>query len=352
MSPDISVIVPVFNTASYLKVCLDSLCAQTIPNIEFILIDDGSTDNSNTILQEYAKRDPRFKLITQENRGFAGSRKRGLQEATGEFIGFVDSDDWIEPEMYETLWKAHLSSPDADIIQCSSIHEYVEKSISIPVNNSMIVKWLAESGGKLQGAEALLLDDGTIWNRIYRRSMIESKEISFKNEMTFGEDVFFYWTALMSAAKIIALPKCFYHYRRNRPGSQVNSHDRRIFAYFKTMYRIDEFVKENNLPELMPWINHLKLSYLAWGFERLSPEFHQEYFEQYQQFLSDTGMKIGSPVKFPPLSGVLMYDIRYLILRILHPLMLKAIVKGNFSTFKKITALRHFLSELPLKFAR
>ena len=352
MSTEISVIVPIFNTATYLKKCLDSLCAQTISNIEFILVDDGSTDESNNISQEYVKKDSRFRLITQENRGFAGARNRGLQEASGEFIGFVDSDDWIDPEMYDTLWEQHVTHPDADIIQCSCIHEYVDESISVPINNRMIMKWLAKSGGKLQGAEALLLDDGTIWNRIYRRSMIENNKICFKEEMTFGEDVFFYWKALIHAAQIIALPMCFYHYRRNRPGSQVNSCDKRIFAYFKTMSRIDEFVKERGLSELVPWINHLKLSYLAWGFERLSPEFHREYFEEYQKFLSDTAMNVNSPVKFPSISGYLMYDIRYLILRVLHPITLKAIVNGNFSKFKKITELRHFLSQLPHKLRR
>lgn len=127
------------------------------------------------------------------------------------------------------------------------------------------------------------------------------------------------------------------------------SSDRRIFAYFRTMTRIDEVVKASGRVELMPWINHLKLSYLTWGFERLDPEFHAEYFETYRKFLSDTGMGIGSPVSFPPRSGSMMYDLRYFILRILHPLTLKAIVNGHLSRFKTITKVRHFLQQLPMK---
>ena len=93
MVKDISVIIPVFNTAQYLSKCLDSLCAQTKKDIEFILINDGSTDGSEQILERYAEQDPRFRVIHQKNCGFAGARNRGLEEAKGEFIGFVDSDD-------------------------------------------------------------------------------------------------------------------------------------------------------------------------------------------------------------------------------------------------------------------
>ncbi len=348
MKIKISVIVPVFNTAPYLKKCLDSLCAQTLSGIEFILVDDGSTDGSGCILEEYAKSDNRLKLITQENRGFAGARNRGLDEANGEFIGFVDSDDWVEPDMFLKLWEKHNADFQADIIQCSCMHEYVNESESIPICNKAIIKLLAHSGGKLKGSEALILDDGTIWNRIYRRRMIEENNICFKDEMTFGEDVFFYWRALIAANKIIALPDHLYHYRRNRPGSQVASTDRRIFAYFKTISCIDLFVKEKNHAELIPWVNHLKLSYLSWGFERLNPEFYQEYFDQYCKFLTDTGMDINSPVSFPPFSGNIMYDLRYLVLRILHPLTLRTVLTGNFSGFMKIIKLRKFLSGLPL----
>ena len=99
----------------------------------------------------------------------------------------------------------------------------------------------------------------------------------------------------------------------------------------------------------MPWVNHLALSYLTWGFERLEPQLHQEYFEQYQKCFTEIGINKGSPISYPVFSGNLMYDLRYIILRILHPLTLNAVTKGNISRFKKIVRLRHFLSELPLK---
>ena len=348
----LSVIVPVYNTAKYLSKCLESLRLQTLDKIEIILVDDGSSDGSHEILAEYEKRDSRFRLVSQENRGFAGARNRGLEEAAGEFIGFVDSDDWIEPDMYEKLWNEHISSPEADIVQCGYIHEYPEENISLPSDNIVYRDRLIRSGGKLCGAESLLLDDGTIWNRIYRRQMLCENGIAFDPVMTFGEDVFFYWTALISAKQIAAIPQRLYHYRRNRLGSQVFCKDRRIFAYFKTMEGIDKFIRERGYLELVPWINHLKLSYLTWGMERLEPSMHREYFEEFQAFLKRSGVNRKALIAYPPLDGGLMYNGRYLLLRFLHPLTLDAILSGKWGRFCRIVSFRRFLATLPLSLAR
>lgn len=349
----ISVIVPVYNTESYLPQCLVSLRSQTLTDIEFLLIDDGSTDGSGRILDEFAASDQRFRVIHQENRGFAGARNRGLEEAKGDFIGFVDSDDWIDPEMYETLWEQVSGDAEIDIVQCGCIHEFAEDGLSMLHGNEAVRKALARSQGRLRGAESLLLDDGTIWNRIYRRHMIHDHNLKFNPVMTFGEDVYFYWTALTSARKIIAIPNCFYHYRQNRPGSQVASRDRRIFAYFKTMEGFDNYIREHDALEyLRPWVNHLKLSYLTWGCERLLPELHREYFEEFHAFLDRSGVTKHSPIAYSPLSGDLIYNLRYLLLRILHPLTLRAVLDGKFDRFERIVAFRRRLASLPVERAR
>lgn len=348
----ISVIVPVYNTEAFLPQCLDSLRRQTLEDIEFLLINDGSTDDSGRIMDEFADRDPRFRVIHQENRGFAGSRNRGLAEARGEFLGFVDSDDWIDPAMYSRLWECVSSDPETDIAQCSFRHEFVGEGASLPHDNRMVRKALTRSGGRLRGAESLLLDDGTIWNRIYRREMIVTNGLEFDPAMTFGEDVYFAWTALISARRIAAIPECFYHYRANRPGSQVASRDRRIFAYFRTMEGFDRYIAEHSLEVLRPWVNHLKLSYLTWGCERLLPELHREYFDEFRAFLERSGVTERAPIAYPPSSGDLMYNLRYLLLRILHPLTLRAVLRGNFARFERIVAFRRRLAALPAERAR
>ena len=148
------------------------------------------------------------------------------------------------------------------------------------------------------------------------------------------------------------MPEGYYHYRRNRPGSQVFSRDRRIFAYFRTMEGIDAFIAERGRTDLVPWINHLKLSYLTWGAERLDPALRREYFDRFRKFLADSGVDRRAPVAHPPLGGGAMRDLRYLLLRMLHPLTLRAVLSGNFRRFERIVALRRFLAALPLYAAR
>ena len=351
-NPFVSVIVPVYNTAPYLERCLESLRSQTPDDIEFLLIDDGSTDASGAIVDRFGAADPRFRCIHQENRGFAGARNRGLDEARGEFIGFVDSDDWIDPDMYSKLRDAHLACPDADIVQCAYCHEYPDEGLTVAADNGWVLSLLRRTGGRLRGAEALLLDDSTVWNRIYRRSMLEAKGLRFDPAMAFGEDCYFYFTAMASAEKFAAIGDRLYHYRRNRPGSQVASGDRRVFAYFTVLEGVARFAATQGMPELEPWINHLRLSYPAWGFERLQPELREEYFSCYRKFLLDAGVDAASPIAYPSLGGGLVRDLRYILLRIVHPLTRRAISNNDFAAFRRIVAVRRFLAELPLKLKR
>ena len=118
LNPKVSIIVPVYNTADYLSACLDSLLAQTYENLEIIIIDDGSTDNSPAIIESYAKKDSRIKTIRQKNQGLSGARNAGLKEATGEYVTFVDSDDMIEPSMLQDMIIA-LEDTNSDIAVCS-----------------------------------------------------------------------------------------------------------------------------------------------------------------------------------------------------------------------------------------
>jgi glycosyltransferase involved in cell wall biosynthesis len=118
--PKISIIVPVYKVEKYLRRCLDSIVAQTFTNWECILVDDGSPDNSGKICDEYAEKDTRFRVIHQENQGVSAARNKGLDEAKGEWIGFVDSDDWIEPNMYEYLYSNAIKTK-ADVVICGFV---------------------------------------------------------------------------------------------------------------------------------------------------------------------------------------------------------------------------------------
>ena len=118
MNPQISVIVPIYNVEKYLAKCIDSIINQTLTNIEIILVNDGSTDNSRKIIDKYDKKDSRIKVIHKKNGGQGSARNAGLDIAKGEYIGFVDSDDWIDSNMYENLYNAAISN-NADIVVCN-----------------------------------------------------------------------------------------------------------------------------------------------------------------------------------------------------------------------------------------
>ena len=126
--PKISVIVPVYKVEPYLRKCLDSIVNQTYRNLEIILVDDGSPDNCGAICDEYAAGDGRIRVIHQENGGVSSARNAGLSAVTGEWVGWVDSDDWIEPDMYEYLLKNALEQ-NADIAVCSHYEVHRETEV-------------------------------------------------------------------------------------------------------------------------------------------------------------------------------------------------------------------------------
>ena len=126
----ISVIIPIYNTGKYLERCIDSILKQTYKELQVILVNDGSTDNSLSIMKEYMKQDPRIFIIDRPHEGVSAARNAGLKEATGEYISFIDSDDWIEPDMYKIIHDILLEN-NADRVSCEWIEEYSDGTSTI-----------------------------------------------------------------------------------------------------------------------------------------------------------------------------------------------------------------------------
>ena len=162
-SPLISIIVPVYDVEPYLRKCIDSILIQSYRDLEIILVDDGSPDNCGAICDEYAEKDKRIKVIHKKNGGLSDARNAGLDIATGEYIGFVDSDDWVMPDMYEYLYKA-VKEYDADMSVCG-YYDYWGKTISGRYCQDIQVYKGQE------GIKALLdLKFGNyVWNKLYKR---------------------------------------------------------------------------------------------------------------------------------------------------------------------------------------
>ncbi len=206
--PKVSIIVPIYNVDKYLSECLTSLTNQTLKDIEIICINDGSTDNSLEVLKNFASKDSRIKVINnQQNEGPSIARNIGMQTATGDYIGFVDSDDWIAPDFYEKLYSA-ITSHDVDIA-CATIIRKRKNSSKYRVlyKEQKIYKTLEDKLRIINYPKC-----SYVWNKLYKANKI--KNIPFKKGIYF-EDV--YWTleVLKRSNKIITVPNTSYFYRVN-----------------------------------------------------------------------------------------------------------------------------------------
>ena len=199
----ISVIVPVYNVEKYLPKCVDSILAQTYKELEIILVNDGSKDDSLTICKAYAERYDNVKLIDKPNGGLSSARNAGLQIATGEYIGYVDSDDWIEPDMFSKLMKACIDN-DADISICGVYRDYTDKSV--PQKSPSVVLNRDEALEKLLANYQV--QDYAV-NKLYKKDLW--KEIRYP-EGRFFEDILTTYKTFKLANKVAIIEDCLYHY--------------------------------------------------------------------------------------------------------------------------------------------
>lgn len=207
--PKVSVIVPVYNSEMFLSRCLDSILSQSLQDIEVICVDDGSTDNSIDVLNGYSKADSRVRVIRQRNKRQGGARNTGLEAASGEWIGFVDSDDWIAPDFYSVLYDAALRSK-ADMVCCSlvKIRPYYSK-YEVRYEDF-------DQTSDLQRKFALCKCPPHFYtmNKIYRRSMLEDNRIRFREYVVF-EDIGFLAEAVYHASSVAVVPDMYYSYMYN-----------------------------------------------------------------------------------------------------------------------------------------
>lgn len=208
-NPKISIIVPVYNVEKYLDDCIKSLVVQTYKNLEIILIDDGSPDNCPQICDEWAKRDDRIKVIHKKNAGLGAARNTGILNATGDYIGFVDSDDWISSDMYEKLLKLALQK-DADIA-CGKIIYTTTPDIKIK-DNDIVHEYSQEEFSKLYFKIASNKTVHYVVNKLYRANI--GRKIHFPEGMI-NEDVEGFFYALYNSKKIVTINHTVYFYRQN-----------------------------------------------------------------------------------------------------------------------------------------
>lgn len=215
--PLITVIIPVYNTAPYLRKCLDSVCGQTYTHLEIICVDDGSTDDSASILKEYAARDARIKVILQENQGVSVARNAALKIATGEYVTGVDSDDYLELNTYE--WVISKWDAAADVVCYGTLLEGGDED-----KKAQMESWLRLPAAGWRKAEDMKIEElnDCFWNKLWRREFLCSIGVVFPEGLRY-EDSAFSHMAIPLAKDFFFVPEKLYHYVQ-RGESFMHSH--------------------------------------------------------------------------------------------------------------------------------
>lgn len=254
MKCKVSVIVPVYNAAKYLDEMVNSLLAQTLKEIEFIFVNDCSTDNSLEILYEFEKKDTDRIIIINldENQGPGGARNVGLQYSSGEYIAFADSDDYVNSKMYEYMYEKVIED-DLDLVECGYFSER---------NNKEMMLWDSSMEGEVSfdNRVKLFLSCGFLWSKLYKRRIIIDSQVEFINKIQF-EDVDFLSRLYCRIQKVGIVNKSLYYYRNNpesfsNKGNTLKYFD--IISTFCTEY-LNNMRKEKNFDILKPVIEFVIL---------------------------------------------------------------------------------------------
>jgi glycosyltransferase involved in cell wall biosynthesis len=252
VKPIISIIIPIYNTEKYLRRCLDSVISQTYQNLDIILVDDGSTDDSGAICDEYQEKDKRIFVKHKTNGGLADARNTGLLMARGELIGFVDSDDWIEKDMYEIMIHDHLKT-NSDIVACGLYYADDREVVEYNWKGGLAKKKILTSFEALH----FLLEEGVFnvaWNKIYIKNLFTTL---FFPTSKICEDTYIMYKIFLNANKISIINEYKYYYFQ-RPNSLIKSTgQKRFIDEFNALY--SRHLELKNIPNIEPQIIMLSL---------------------------------------------------------------------------------------------
>lgn len=284
IQPKVSIVIPVYNVEKYLRQCLDSVIHQTLTEIEIICVNDGSTDQSLAILQEYAVNDRRVKIIDKANSGYGHSMNCGFAAAIGEYIGIVESDDYAEPDMFETLYNA-AKQYELDVAKAGYFLYYTQpeernEKVEIvfdAVKNKTICP--CNSFDNPHDMVRFFNIGPNIWSAIYRNEFIKINNITFNETPGASyQDTSFNFKVWACAERVRVLPGAYLHYRQDNANSSVNAKGK-IYCVCDEYAEINRFltVKPEQKMKLESMKNRLKYDTYLWNYYRLVDAYRAEF---------------------------------------------------------------------------
>lgn len=245
MAATLSIIVPVYNVCPFLEKCITSILAQTYTDFELIIVDDGSTDGSGVLCDKLSQRDNRIRVIHKENGGVVSARKAGISAASGTYAGYVDGDDWIEPDMYEKMIY-YISKYDCDLVMCDVAHERK----ALPLSSGGTIAGLEDGYYNLEKMKDDIFPKmiyagefykfgiyPVIWNKLYKREKLIKHQMAVYDSIRTGEDAACVYPYILDSHSMYFIKNLsLYHYRHSQ-NQMTSAYDSTSFESFKALYR-------------------------------------------------------------------------------------------------------------------
>lgn len=305
----ISVIIPVYNVEKYLEECLDSIINQTLTDIEIICINDGSTDYSLNILKEYEKKDKRIKIINQENKGLGATRNVGMKIAKGEYISFIDSDDYISKDAFESLY-TNAKNNDSDTV-LFKIARFDESSIDytkpiFELENTFKNEDFNNFKFNHNDIKKYIINNSfSAWSKLYKREFLNKNKFEFPINIAY-EDVPFHVSVLLKSNKISFVPNFHYYYRLSNYDSITHT-ESNAKDIFRIIDKVEKILIENN------YFEEYRKEFIKFKYTQISQYIifskSEEYFNLARKELKELNKYLKNKEKLEEIIEILKYNI-------------------------------------------
>lgn len=284
---ELSVVLPVYNVAVYLPRCIESLIQWKASYAEYLFVDDGSTDDSAVIISQYAEKDKRIRLIQKKNGGCASARNRGINEAEGHYIGFVDADDFVEEDMFQRLLKRALMG-NYDYTYCGYQEYYEDTGKTEKVSTDCLSGRYLFGESNINQVRLLAVNTRVaIWRGLYKKSVLDKYHIRFHEELRMFDDLPFRTEYLFAAKSAVCIPEYLYNYRIGRKGQDTLCTDDRLFVHFQIFKLLDSYTEKYKDRMLWDILQAVKIQTHVFGCTQIEKKYRKKYEKRAKKQLKE-----------------------------------------------------------------
>ena len=274
---ELSVVLPVYNVEKYLPRCIETLTAWKASYVEFLFVNDGSTDYSAQVIESYAEKDSRIHLLNKENGGCASARNYGIEHARGRYIGFVDSDDFVDERMFQKLLSRAIMG-NYELSYCGYCEYYEDTGDLEPILNDCLGEPYVSGTYRQDKVQKLAINTRVaIWRCIYKKSLLERSHLRFHEDLKRFDDLPFRVECIFSAQSAVCVPEYLYFYRLGRRGQDVSCTDERLWVHFRIFEYLDDFVEQMRDRRLLDYLQIIKVNTHGYALGRIEKRYYKRY---------------------------------------------------------------------------